>query len=465
MNTPLSRVKRTWANAESGADGRNRYLWSERAGVRLSDFAASTSLAGRREELAGESVLVVARDQLAAALALIELDGVAARIILCADDFGVDQLRSIISAGSANAIVSDQPSSALVEALGIRSIACSVALTPDHGDNVRERRTEWVLLSSGTSSGRPKLVVHTLASLIAPVSRADAFGPGIVWGTFYDIRRYGGLQIFLRAILGGGSMVLSKSGERPGDHIARLRIRRATHVSGTPTHWRRIVMSGEAFGLTPEYVRLSGEIADQAILDKLRAAFPASRIVHAFASTEAGVAFEVPDGLSGFPADFAGVRDGVEVKVENSSLHIRSNATALQYLGDDHTPLRGGDGFVDTGDVVELRDGRYYFLGRKNGIINIGGMKVHPEEIEAVINRHPRVAMSAVRARKNPIIGAVVAADVVLKTDEPVSEAKVEEEIFDLCRRHLPPHKAPATLRFVVALDIAEAGKLARSNA
>ena len=53
--------------------------------------------------------------------------------------------------------------------------------------------------------------------------------------------------------------------------------------------------------------------------------------------------------------------------------------------------LTDADGFVDTGDMVELRGDRYYFVGRRGGIINIGGLKVHPEEIEAVINRHPAV--------------------------------------------------------------------------
>ena len=77
--------------------------------------------------------------------------------------------------------------------------------------------------------------------------------------------------------------------------------------------------------------------------------------------------------------------------------------------------LADADGFVDTGDIVELRGDRYYFVGRRGGIINVGGLKVHPEEVEAVINRHPDVRMSLVRSRKNPITGAVVVADVVLR--------------------------------------------------
>ena len=69
-------------------------------------------------------------------------------------------------------------------------------------------------------------------------------------------------------------------------------------------------MSSAAREISPKYVRLTGEIADQAILDSLRSFYPQARISHAFASTEAGVAFEVDDGFEGFPANIVGPSDG-----------------------------------------------------------------------------------------------------------------------------------------------------------
>ena len=127
-----------------------------------------------------------------------------------------------------------------------------------------------------------------------------------MWGTFYDIRRYGGMQIFLRAVVGDASLVLSSAGEPIAEHLERLGRRQVTHQSGTPSHWRSALMSPAIKAMSPRYVRLSGEIADQAILDSLQAAFPEAAVGHAFASTEAGVAFEVNDGLAGFPADLIG---------------------------------------------------------------------------------------------------------------------------------------------------------------
>jgi acyl-CoA synthetase (AMP-forming)/AMP-acid ligase II len=293
----------------------------------------------------------------------------------------------------------------------------------------------------------------------------------LVWSTFYDIRRYGGLQIFLRAALGGGSLVLSDPVEAITDFLTRAAAASITHISGTPSHWRRALMSGAAATIAPRYVRLSGEIADQSILDNLRSAYPKSIVAHAFASTEAGVAFEVDDGLAGFPATLVGAaRANVELKIDGGTLHIRSDGNAAGYLGEGAETLRGDDGFVDTGDRVELRDGRYHFMGRTGGVINVGGLKVYPEEVEAVINSSPWVRMSLVKARRNPITGAVVTADVVLADDaagsgeRPVGEA-LTQEIIDICRRVLPAHKVPTMVRIVPALDVSASGKLVRPSA
>jgi acyl-CoA synthetase (AMP-forming)/AMP-acid ligase II len=229
-------------------------------------------------------------------------------------------------------------------------------------------------------------------------------------------------------------------------------------------------MSGAVATTAPRYVRLSGEIADQGVLDSLRAAYPGATVAHAFASTEAGVAFEVRDGLAGFPVSLIDAPGPVELRVIEHTLRIRSAGTAQRYLGEGTVALRDPQGYVDTGDRLERRDGRYHFIGRLGGVINVGGLKVYPEEVEAVINSHPWVRMSLVKARRNAITGAVVTADVVL-TDEgqkagerPPAEA-LTRELTDSCRRVLAPHKVPALIRIVPALEMSAAGKLVRPDA
>jgi acyl-CoA synthetase (AMP-forming)/AMP-acid ligase II len=250
------------------------------------------------------------------------------------------------------------------------------------------------------------------------------------------------------------------------DFLTRAGRSGVTHISGTPSHWRRALMSPASRHISPRYVRLSGEVADQAILDALMAAYPDANVAHAFASTEAGVGFDVRDGRAGFPASLIGDSSGTaELRVVDGSLRIRSTRTASRYLG-ANGPLHDADGFVDTGDMVEARGDRYYFIGRREGIINVGGQKIHPEEVEAIINQHPAVRMTRVWGRRSPITGAIVVADIVLRLPgSPATFDAIRTEILEECGRVLPAHKVPTTLRAVASLDVTSSGKLARSHA
>jgi acyl-CoA synthetase (AMP-forming)/AMP-acid ligase II len=448
---------------DSGLTGRT--LSDARHSVSLTDIADHTCLKGRLAELSGRSVLLAVGSQFLAALVMLEIDGIARRMLLCPPDLNPEHLQAIAEDADIDAVVTDQPD---------RFASLGMALVVTAGDELQaapraqtERATEWLMLTSGTL-GLPKIVGHTLEGLTGAISAdAPARGNRPIWATFYDIRRYGGLQIFLRAVIGGGSLVLSEPGEALADHVARLNENAVTHISGTPSHWRKLLMSGATSAFSPKYVRLSGEIADQAVLDGLRQAFPESSIGHAYASTEAGVGFAVNDGLEGFPASLIGAdRDGVEMKVVDGCLRIRSRRAAHAYIGRRAAALTDEEGFVDTGDMVELRGDRYHFVGRRGGIINIGGLKVHPEEIEAVINRHDAVRMSRVKARRSPITGAIVVADIVLADGTDASRGdEIKSAIIADCRASLAPHKVPAMIKFVDKLEITAAGKLARSDA
>src|SRR5258705_5616921 len=432
--------------------------------VALEQLRAGSTLGSALESLRGRSVLIATREQLPTALALIELDGVARRMVLCTPDLTPEQLAGVAATAQADAIVLEAPQAPGSAALD--SLAPYV-VTPQPVPGPVERAagfaTEWILLTSGTT-GTPKLVLHTLQSLGGALPTQAQSGARSIWSTFYDIRRYGGLQIYLRAVLSGSPLGLSSSGEPTPDFLARAAAAGVTHISGTPSHWRRALMSGQAAMLKPDYVRLAGEVADQSVLDNLRAVYPNARIAHAFASTEAGVAFDVNDGLAGFPAAFVDVPTGeIELKVVDHTLRIRSGRNAARYLGAAPGVLVSDDGYVDTGDMVELADGRYYFRGRVGGVINVGGLKVYPEEVESVLNADPRVRMSLVRARRNPITGAVAVADVVLADPaSPETPDAVKNDLLDACRRTLAPHKVPAMLRFVPALEFTAAGKLVR---
>ena len=228
---------------------RDRVVETREHRLALADFAEGGSLSGEFDALEGRSVILHVRDMALAAAALIDLDGWARRIVLCPPGWGPEQLESAARDAEAEAIVHDR----LVAPIDLPIGAICALPLRNASARVRALATEWVLPTSGTS-GPPKLVVHTLATLTGAI--ADA--PRQEWATMYDIRRYGGLQIFLRAALTGTSLVLSSAQESTADFLARAASHRVTHISGTPSHWRRALMSGDAGLLQPEYVRLSG---------------------------------------------------------------------------------------------------------------------------------------------------------------------------------------------------------------
>jgi len=456
-----------WTGISASGFWPDRFVEDADRRVARADFLAGSSLYGRADELEGRSVLLATKAQITTASALIELHGIARRIILWPPELSLEHLPFVIDAAEVDCIVSDRAITHFESSRPVYFCACSRNLVPATRKESPIHDTEWILLTSGTT-GRPKLVAHTFSSLTAAIQPRNDNNLNVVWSTFYDIRRYGGLQILLRAILTGASLVFSNSEESPADFLARAARSGVTHISGTPTHWRRALMSPSAQLLRPLNVRLSGEAVDQAILNNLRSAYPEAQVVHAFASTEAGVAFEVTDGMAGFPVSVLEENLQADMKVEDGTLRIRSAGNARRYLGDRAPMLKDQTGFVDTGDKVERRDGRFYFAGRRDGVINVGGLKVHPEEVESVINRHPDVQMCLVRGKKSPITGALVIADVVLKNVSMPGDQDprtLERDILQLCREALPAHKVPAAIKLVSELPIAESGKVMRQYA
>jgi acyl-coenzyme A synthetase/AMP-(fatty) acid ligase len=431
--------------------------------VNLRDLAHRTNLDAKADQLFGRSALLASVDQLSTVLALARLDGLAKRIVICAPDLSLDHLRYAFDDAALDAVVTDGERLPADLFAGAKTVSCSNDLryAAEQGD--RRLETEWLLFTSGTT-GRPKLVRHTLKTLTGAIG--DGVGDGVppVWTTLYDIRRYGGLQILLRALAGRGSMILSDPTESVVNFLRRCGAAGITHISGTPSHWRRVLMSGATAEIAPRYVRLSGEPADQAILDALGNAFAGAEVAHAFASTEAGVAFDVRDGKAGFPASLLSREGPVCLVIEDGALCIRSARTALSYVGADAPALLNAAGYVNTGDILERQGDRYVFAGRRNDIINVGGLKVHPEMVEFVINQHPAVSMSRVSGRPNPITGAIVVADVVVGNDQ-ADATIVKEEIAELCRSNLARHQIPATFRIVPSLAISESGKLIRRHA
>jgi acyl-CoA synthetase (AMP-forming)/AMP-acid ligase II len=115
-----------------------------------------------------------------------------------------------------------------------------------------------------------------------------------------------------------------------------------------------------------------------------------------------------------------------------------------------------------TGDVVELRGDRVWFVGRRSGTINVGGSKVYPEEVERVIRSVPGVGEVRVYGRRSAVTGEVVCADV--RPCSACDASALESSILSVCRQRLARHKVPALVQFSTDIAVTPSGKLARDG-
>src|SRR3984957_19720953 len=157
-----------WDALSAAGDMSGRSVFGAEASISLTDLLAGSALYGRGDELSGRSVLVTTTSQFTTASALIELDGIARRIVLCTPDLPLEHLPYIMEAASVDALVSDRTLLGLDNGRPLLFCPCDRKIMAGHSARTTQHQTEWILLTSGTT-GLPKLVVHTLSSLAGAI--------------------------------------------------------------------------------------------------------------------------------------------------------------------------------------------------------------------------------------------------------------------------------------------------------
>lgn len=405
----------------------------------------------------GALVAVCVTDPLALLRVLIGLDGYAGGLLLLSYSLAAEHVAALRTVAGITHAVSNRAD--IADAIPPQD-AVTTAVTPAAPSDVPVT-TAWMMTTSGTT-GRPKIVPHDLDSLARTVRR-DPLARAPVWGLILDPTRFAGLQVALQALVGGGTLIVAPQQGTMADQIAALAAGGVTHLSATPTLWRRLLMSPGLDALSLRQVTMGGEIADQAVLDAAERRFPAARVTHIYASTEAGVGFTVNDRLAGFPQAFLDAAPGgVGVRVVDGILWLKPpGGRRVRYLGDQKIAV-DADGYVATGDRVEATGDRFVFLGRDTGVVNVGGVKVYPERVERTIASVPGVGLAQVAAKSNPITGALLMATVVPAAAD-ADQGLLRDAILTHCRATLEREAVPARIRFADTLDTNAAGKIVRA--
>lgn len=290
------------------------------------------------------------------------------------------------------------------------------------------------ILTSG-STGAPKLLRHTWKSLFT-MTRLRQPRPSR-WLLTYQAGTYAWYQLVTALLyLSGHSLVIPED-TTPSRMIAAAASHRVTAISATPTFWRLALLQADPDDLdrlkgSLESLTLGGEPVDQAILDTLKRLFPAVRLVHIYASSEAGASIVVTDGQAGFPAEW--------LEDENRSTRLKVVDGTLRLLPSN--AAAGITGWYDSGDVAEVRSGRVHLLGRlEAGVISVGGAKAFAADIERVILEHPEVRWCHVRGVRAPIVGQLIQAAVVRQSKR--EDSLFEAELTRHCAERLPTHMVP----------------------
>mgnify|MGYP000743737205 CR=1 FL=1 len=307
--------------------------------------------------------------------------------------------------------------------------------------------SEITIFTSGTT-GQPKKVIHTVQSLTRSV-RSGIKYLGQIWGYAYNPTHMAGLQVFFQAFA-NKNMLVNIFRHSRNEVYQQIEEHSITHISATPTFYRLLLPYEKSYP-SVQRVTLGGEKSDDYLYKMIHLIFPFAKINNVYASTEAGSLFAAKGDCFQIPL---AIRDKFKV-VDDELLIHRS------LLGRSDSFHLDGD-FYHSGDLIEWvnrAEGTFKFRSRKNELINVGGYKVNPGEVESAINSINGVRQSLVYGKPNSVLGNILCAEVQLGNDVILTELDIRRLLKD----ELQDFKIPRKIKFVDSFTLTRTGKLKRS--
>ena len=306
-------------------------------------------------------------------------------------------------------------------------------------DQLRDGGEPGLILFSSGSTGVAKASLHSFNRLLAPFTeRRRSFR----MLTFLLLDHMGGINTLLSVLCNGGVAVTTR--QRSAEAICELVERhRIELLPATPTFLNMLLIS-EAYKRhdlsSVKFMSFGTEAMPQSTLDALRQAFPGVKFRQLYGMTELGILPSRTHAEDGLRVKLGG--DGCEVKVVDGVLWVRASTAMIGYL--NAPSMFDKDGWFNTGDAVVEEDGYLRILGRDSEMINVGGEKVFPAEVENAILEVENVEDVAVWGKPNPVTGTIIVARVALR--EPVEKRTLGRKIRSHCKDKLAPFKIPALI-------------------
>jgi long-chain acyl-CoA synthetase len=332
---------------------------------------------------------------------------------------------------------------AINDEITIASVSDS-AVPPDHYRVLHNRNAPGLVLFTSGSSGKPKAVVHDFSKLLEKFRTPR---PAMITLNFLLFDHWGGLNTLLHALSNLCPIVFPHN--RNPEYICELiELHRIELLPATPSFLNLLLISGAYLrhDLTSlKIISYGAEPMPPSTLAGMRKAFPSIELRQTYGMIELGVLRAKSRALDSLWVKVGG--EGYQLRVVDGILQIKAESAMIGYINapDPFTP----DGYLITGDLVE-QDGEWLrILGRLSDIINVGGQKVYPSEVEAVILDQANVIDVVVYGEKHALTGAIVCADVVLS--DGADKAQSRREIVRRCRQQLQPFMVPMKVRFVTS--------------
>ncbi len=305
-----------------------------------------------------------------------------------------------------------------------------------------------VIFSSG-STGKPKAVLHDFAALLEKFRKQGVRKNTLSFLLFDHI---GGMDTLFNTLASGGTLVSILN--RDPDVVCRAIAAHRVHTLPTSPTFLNLLLISDAWRShdlsSLQLIAYGTEPMPETLLKRLQEVFPQAKLVQTYGMSELGVLRTRAKEAGSLWLKFSG--EGFETKIVDGTLWVRTPTAMLGYL--NAPDLFDAEGWLNTEDAVEV-DGDYVrILGRVTDLINVGGQKVYPAEVENVLMTMDNVRDVAVYGEKNPLTGQMLAARVNLISPEPFDAFKRRLRAF--CRERLPNYKIPARIEITEAAQFGQ---------